>query len=108
MPHIRMRGIEEKHVAALSASLVEDLAKTIQTSPDNFTFEHIQTRFFEKGQPCPGYPFIEVLWFPRSIEIQNVAAELITKAIKMLVSQDVAVVFTAVTPSSYYENGKPF
>lgn len=108
MPHIRMRGIDEIHVASLSSSLVEDLATIIQTPSDNFTFEHIQTRFFEKGQPTPGYPFIEVLWFPRSTEVQNAAAELITKAVKMLHNQDVAVVFTAITPSSYYENGRPF
>jgi Domain of unknown function (DUF1904). len=108
MPHIRFRGIEEKHVAALSASVVEELAKTVQTSVDNFTFELVSTRFFEKGQSITGYPFVEVLWFPRSQEIQDAAAKLLTSEIKKLVQQDVAVIFNVLTPTAYYENGQSF
>ena len=108
MPHIRLRGIEEKHVAALSASVVADLAKTIQTSVDNFTFELVSTKFFEKGQGVAGYPFVEVLWFPRSQEVQDAAAKLLTGEIKKLVDQDVAVIFVALPPTAYYENGVHF
>jgi hypothetical protein len=109
MPHIRMRAISAEHVATLSSSLVPDLAQIIQTPVDNFTFELIETRFFEKGSLTKAYPFVEVLWFARSQEVQDACARLITDKVKALVPEnDVAVVFTVVNATAYYENGSHF
>ena len=48
MPHIRMRAITPEQAATLSSNLPSDLSQIIQTPIDNFTFELIETRFFEK------------------------------------------------------------
>jgi hypothetical protein len=104
-----MRAIDEKQAASLSASLVQELASLVMSSVDNFTFELISTTFFEKGSVSKGYPFIEVLWFARSQEIQDACAQFITSEVKKLLpGEDVAVVFTVLNPSAYYENSKSF
>lgn len=109
MPHIRIRALEKKHVQNLSQSLVKDLAKTIGTAEDNFTFEWISSEFFFDGQATPAYPFMEVLWFARSQDIQDQTARLITSQVKAETQAvDVVVVFQVLDKSSYYENGEHF
>lgn len=109
MPHIRMRAVPVEHVAALSSNLAQELSQIIQTPVDNFTFELVETRYFENGVAIKSYPFIEVLWFPRSQEVQDATAEFITNKVRALMpSTDVAVIFNTLAPSAYYENGKHF
>ncbi|QLY24350.1 DUF1904 domain-containing protein [Bdellovibrio sp. KM01] len=109
MPHLRFRGMKEEHVSELSQSLVKDLAQSIETSEDNFSFELIQTQYFSKGNRGGAYPFVEVLWFQRSQEIQDKSAKIITEKIKKLCPQDdIAVVFVPLAKNSYYENGEHF
>ena len=109
MPHIRMRAITPEQAATLSSNLPSDLSQIIQTPIDNFTFELIETRFFEKGSISKAYPFIEVLWFARPQEVQDACARLITDKVKALVPEnDVAVVFTVLNANAYYENGSHF
>ncbi len=110
MPHIRMRSMTEDHVAKLSHVLTKELAAAANTDEDNFTFELIGTKFFTQGKTTKSFPFIEVLWFPRSQENKNACARIITDHIKELVGkeEDVVVVFTELTKESYYENGKHF
>ncbi len=109
MPHIRVRAVENKKIAELSKNLIPDLAKTIQTDVDNFTVESISTQFFVDGKEVSSYPFVEVLWFPRSQEIQDAAAKLITDQVRALTqAQDVIVIFTVLEKTAYYENGKHF
>jgi hypothetical protein len=109
MPHLRFRSLESKNIAALSASLPSQLAAIMQTSEDNFTFEAVATQYFNQGQPTESYPFVEVLWFARSQQIQDESARIITDAIKILiVATDVVVVFQVLNPTAYYENGEHF
>ncbi len=109
MPHIRVRGMSEEHVAHLSQSLPQDLAPAMETSEDNFSIEWIASQYFSKGQRGGAYPFVEVLWFQRSQEIQDKSAKIITDKIKQLSPQDdIAVVFVPLAKNSYYENGEHF
>ena len=109
MPHIRMRAVTTEQAAALSSTLAQDLAQIIQTPVDNFTFELVETQFFENGAPSKAYPFIEVLWFARSQNVQDASARLITDKVKALIPEDdVVVVFTILKASAYYENGNHF
>ncbi|MGE5086146.1 MAG: DUF1904 domain-containing protein [Bacillota bacterium] len=108
MPHIRFRALNSEQVATLSKTLLTDLASIIQTSEDNFTFELVQTQFFTQGQVSDGYPFVEVLWFERTPEVQQRVATLITENIKELIATDVAVVFQPLLQTNYFENGQHF
>lgn len=109
MPHIRIRAMQPDHVASLSKGLTKDLASAIKTDEDNFTFELVQTQFFSQGQAVKGTPFVEVLWFPRTADIQQQAADLITAAIKKIVNEEyITVVFLPLMPENYFENGQHF
>jgi hypothetical protein len=109
MPHLRFRAVTEAQVQTLSETLVSDLAMAMETSEDNFSFEYIGSRFFEKSKSTASYPFVEVLWFARSQEIQDRAAVLITDKVRKLTqAQDVVVIFQVLEKSAYYENGKHF
>ncbi|MNK06306.1 hypothetical protein D3C87_242010 [compost metagenome] len=109
MPHIRMRGLKIEQVQTLSLELAAPLAEAMETDIDNFTFESVQTLFFSQGQENPGYPFVEVLWFARSQEVQDTCAKIITGKIQSLQAYEyVTVVFQVLNKNSYYENGKHF
>lgn len=109
MPHIRFRSVKSEEVRKLSASLGEELAGIMQTSADNFTFELISTQFFAAGVPTESYPFVEVLWFARSQEVQDRSAATITSSLKTLGGyEDVIVVFQELPKNNYYENGQHF
>lgn len=109
MPHLRFRALSEEQVSALSISLSPVLADLLETPEDNFTFEHIPSRFFTRGKPAAAYPFVEVLWFRRSPEAQLAVAEILTRQLKALTeASDVAVVFVPLGEADYFENGKHF
>lgn len=109
MPHLRFRSISKVTVQSLSLTLPPELAPLMQTSEDNFTFEWLEGQFYSHGQPTLGDPFIEVWWFERSEVIREQAAQIITAKIKALLpDRDVVVVFLALAPSHYYENGVHF
>jgi phenylpyruvate tautomerase PptA (4-oxalocrotonate tautomerase family) len=109
MPHIRIRGMTTEQVRQLSEKLGEELAPIIQTSADNFTVEHVETRFFTDGKANGGYPFIEVFWFARDAAIKQKTAEHLTARAKDLAPEfDVAVVFQPIDPANYFENGTHF
>ncbi|WP_413288153.1 DUF1904 domain-containing protein [Bdellovibrio sp. HCB337] len=109
MPHIRFRALQSQQVRQLSQELSPVLASAIQTSEDNFTFELIQTQFFSQGQETTSYPFVEVLWFARSQDVQDRCALIITEKVKTLTkAEDVVVVFSTLEKTAYYENGKHF
>lgn len=109
MPHLRFREIDESIVSQLSLELPPLLAPVMTTSEDNFTFEKIETVFYSFGRQQKSYPFVEVLWFQRSQEVQNETANIISQKVQMLTGQaDVVVVFIPIPKNSYYENGNHF
>lgn len=108
MPHLRMRAMSPEHVQTLSKDLLPVLAAAINTDEANFTFERINTDFFFAGKAVSSFPIIEVLWFPRSQEVQDKVASIITDKVKTLISDDVIVVFTQLSKEGYYENGVHF
>ena len=109
MPHIRFRSVKAEYVQELSELLCKGLAEAMFTSMDNFTFEAVTTQFFCAGQKTESYPFVEVLWFERTPEIQDHAARLITEQVKKIGGyEDVIVIFQSLNKAAYYENGEHF
>lgn len=109
MPHIRIRALDETAVASLSKSLAKTLAPMMNTSEDNLTFERLETKFFRDGVATEGDPMIEVAWFDRGQETKDACAMKITELVRPLTSSEyVAVVFTAIAKTDYYENGSHF
>lgn len=109
MPHIRIRSLSESAVASLSRDLPKTLAPLMKTTEDNFTVELIGTRFFSQGVVVDGDPMIEVQWFDRGQEIQDACAAEITFLVRPHTkSEFIAVVFTSLPKTAYYENGTHF
>ncbi|WP_423825384.1 DUF1904 family protein, partial [Salmonella enterica] len=55
-------------------------------------------------------PFVEVLWFDRGQETQDKVAKVITQQVRGVVGEDidVAVIFSALLPNAYYDNGEHY
>lgn len=108
MPQLLIKGISVEQVKTISKPLVQELAELCACGTDNFTLEVINSTFVFDGEEVPGYPFIEVKWFDRGLEIQNEFANLITKQVHSLGIPEVEVAFTTFRESDYYLNGKSF
>ncbi len=110
MPHFRFRALDEQVVQTLSDSLLEPLLPLMKSPAEDFTFESISSQFYHSGLTSAAYPFVEVLWFERGQQVQDEVAEVITQQIRQHLGheQDVAVIFTALNPSQYYDNGQHY
>lgn len=108
MPQLLIKGISVEQVKTISKPLVQELAELCACGTDNFTLEVMNSTFVFDGEEVPGYPFIEVKWFERGLEIQNEFANLITKQVHSLGIPEVEVAFTTFRESNYYLNGKSF
>ncbi|MDE1349764.1 DUF1904 domain-containing protein [Vibrio aestuarianus] len=110
MPHFRFRAVEPQTVQALSKPLIDELELVMGSPREDFTFEYIYTTFFHEGEVSPAYPFVEVFWFERGQEVRDTVAQVVTKQVKEIVGEDnnVAVIFTALEPSAYYDNAKHY
>ncbi|MCM3601734.1 DUF1904 domain-containing protein [Robertmurraya korlensis] len=108
MPFLLIRGISVEQVKSISQPLVEELADLCECGTDNFTLEVVNSTFVFDGREVPGYPFIEVKWFERGLDIQKKFANIITKQVQSLRIPEVEVAFSTFKESSYYLNGKSF
>ncbi|MGR5069225.1 MULTISPECIES: DUF1904 domain-containing protein [Vibrio] len=110
MPHFRFRAVEPQAVQALSKTLTDELQPLMKCPREDFTFEYIYTTFFSEGEVTTSYPFIEVLWFDRGQDTQNKVAKGITQQVRGIVGEDVdvAVIFSALSPNAYYDNGEHY
>ncbi|MDW6003165.1 DUF1904 domain-containing protein [Vibrio mangrovi] len=110
MPHFRFRAVEPQTVQILSKSLVDELLSPMNSPREDFTFEYIYTTFFQEGEVSQAYPFVEVLWFDRGQDIQDQVAQVVTRQVREVIGEDidVAVIFTALTPTHYYDNAQHY
>jgi hypothetical protein len=108
VPQLLIKGISVEQVKTISKPLVQELAELCACGTDNFTLEVMNSTFVFDGEEVPGYPFIEVKWFERGLEIQNEFANIITKQVHSLGIPEVEVAFTTFRESNYYLNGKSF
>ncbi len=110
MPHLRFRAVEPQTVQPLSKSLIDALQPHMDCPREDFTFEYIYTTFFHEGEVTSAYPFVEVLWFDRGQKTQDEVAKIITHQVRGIVGEDVdvAVIFTALDASGYYDNGEHY
>lgn len=110
MPHLRFRAVEPQTVQTLSKSLIDELEPHMACPREDFTFEYIYTTFFHEEEVSSAYPFVEVLWFDRGQETKDAVAKIITHQVRGIIGEDVdvAVIFTALEASSYYDNGQHY
>ncbi len=109
MPQIKIRGIHEDEICKISEKMVDELVEAVKCPRDYFEIECIKSVAIRNGKIAEVYPFVEIAWFDRGQEIQDIVAKIITDNIKedlKVESMDLA--FTVFEKEKYYENGEHF
>ena len=109
MPQIKIRGINENDICKISEKKINDLGEAVKCPRDYFEIECIKSVAIRDGKIADVYPFVEVAWFDRGQEVQDIVARIITDSIRNnldVESMDLA--FTVFEKEKYYENGEHF
>ncbi|NLS14244.1 DUF1904 domain-containing protein [Vibrio sp. SM6] len=106
MPHFRFRAVQPDLVQTIAKPLTDTLAPVMNSPREDFTFEYIPSTFFFDDAISAAYPFVEILWFDRGQSTQDHVAKTVTAQVRDALGADVnvAVIFTALVPSAYYDN----
>jgi len=108
MPIIRFSSIKAGDVKVFSRALVDDLQKVTGSPREYFTLEVVSSVYITDGIEVEGPPIVEVGWFDRGQELQDMAAKAITQHVQSAGYPNVDVIFTIFREASYYENGNHF
>ncbi|QNO15092.1 DUF1904 domain-containing protein [Alkalicella caledoniensis] len=108
MPQLRFHGVKKEQIKKFSKDLVDELATLIGCPRDHFVLEAIGSNYIFDGEEIEGYPFIEFAWFDRGLEVQDSAAQIVTKHIKSVGYHEVEVAFMVYETRKYYENGQHY
>lgn len=109
MPHLRFRAVSEENVKQLSENLLEPLAFTLGCPEDYFTFEYVPNVFYYGGEKALNpSPTIEVHWFTRTQDQQNLVAQMIHEALTALGYEETIIIFKKLEETAYYDNGQHY
>ena len=96
-------------VKIFNEKMVDELVEAVKCPRDYFEIECIKSVAIRDGKIADVYPFVEVAWFDRGQEVQDIVAKIITNNIREnlnIESMDLA--FTVFEKEKYYENGEHF
>lgn len=108
MPALKLKGIDAKKALTISKVLVDELRDLIQCPRDYFSIEVVQSKYIMDGMFVGGPAMVDVMWFDRGQDVQDKAAEIITKHINSIGCKSVDVIFHPLDEKKYYENGEHF
>lgn len=108
MPQIKIRGVDPQEVCKISKKMVDTLTNMIGCPREYFTIECIHSTAIRDGEVVPVSPFVEVAWFDRGQEVQDLVAQEITCQLKSVGVESIDVAFLTFERHSYYENGEYF
>ena len=103
MPQIKVRGINENDICKISEKMIDELVEAVKCPRDYFEIECIKSVAIRDGKIADVYPFVEVAWFDRGQEVQDMVAKIITDNIREnlnVESMDLA--FTVFEKEKYY------
>ena len=108
MPHLLFRGFTVDEVKQASTPLATELAHICECEEDNFFFEVLPTTSIIQGEITKGYPFLEIAWFDRGVEIQDKIVQAVTTYFLNAGLEEIEIVFVTYDARNYYYNGKHF
>lgn len=108
MPQLKVIGMEVDKVMNISKALIDDLEALIGCPRDYFSIECVNSTSIMDGRIISGYPIIEIGWFDRGQEIQDLVAKVVTNYVKEQGYSTVDVIFNVFKKTCYYENGEHF
>ncbi|MGL4656311.1 MAG: DUF1904 family protein [Sarcina sp.] len=107
MPMLKFRGITKEEVKKESKELVDKLAEVVECPRDYFTLEMIDSTYIFDGEEVLQPSIIEVAWFDRGLEVQDMVANIITEHFKGD-REYLEIFFNKLETRDYYENGEHF
>ncbi|MBW8382966.1 MAG: DUF1904 domain-containing protein [Youngiibacter sp.] len=108
MPILKFNAIRASDVKIFSRDIVDELQRITGSPREYFTLEVISSVYITDGIEVEGPPIVEVGWFDRGQELQDMAAKVITRHVQSAGYPNVDVIFTIFNEASYYENGNHF
>lgn len=109
MPTISVKGVKPERLCTVSHKLIDNLVEAIKCPRDYFEIECLNVVSVTSGSITAPYPFVEIGWFDRGLEVQDTVAKIITDTLKdQLGVNEVDLAFKVFEKRSYYENGNHF
>jgi hypothetical protein len=97
--------MEASQVAEMSTELTKTLCSALDYPESSWVIELNQTSFFSKGSQIESTPFIEVLWKPRTQDVQDTCAKVITEAVRKIAHSSCFILFQPAGAGSFYKDG---
>jgi hypothetical protein len=88
--------------------MIDDLQDLLKCPREYFSITVDQAIYIFDGKQVDGPPMVEVSWFDRGQEVQDLAAKIITKHTKTIGCENLDVIFFPLKENNYYENGEHF
>jgi hypothetical protein len=108
MPQVTFKGMRIEEVCKLSTDLKNKIEETVCCERKDIKFDFVETININEGTVIESFPKIEMLWLPKTQEVQDRTAELITVIVKEFGYDHVQVSFKLVPGERFYENGKHY
>lgn len=105
MPQVTFKGIKINELCFISKDLKDNLEKIIGCERRHIKFDLVQAINIDNGTVIEAFPKAEMVWFPRSQEMQDAVGQEITKVLTNLGYKHVQVTFNVFKPQNFYENG---
>lgn len=106
MPFIRFHYTETSKIASVSRLLTDRVQQMVGCPRENIVLEVLHSDVVSDGEVKIGdWPFVEVHYFERPVEIQDQVAKIISECLTMVGYTSSDVYFCYLKPENYYENG---
>lgn len=105
MPFLRFHAVEKEKLAQVSTELTDRIVEVVKCPRENVVLEIIHSDYVTDNRVTLSWPFIEVSWFPRPVEIQDEVAKIVFDSLKKVGYENSDIHFTHLTARNYYENG---
>lgn len=103
MPQILVRNVDKETLVRLSDDMISALVEITGTDRDDFTLELMQVESITEP-----YPFVDIYWFDRPLEIQDAVSKVITDALMGAGLEELGLCFHELSKRKYYYNGQHF
>lgn len=108
MPQIIFKAVTEQTVAAISTDLTAQLSQIIDTPEEWFSVEYHPHVFYCKGEKVAHTPMVQVWWFERGQETQDLVAVAIDRLLREQGYTHIEISFHPLERPKYYENGEHY
>lgn len=108
MPFLRFHAVDKQRLASVSKEMVDRIEAVVKCPREHIVLEVLYSDFVMDGKIVEGYPYVEVSYFERTLEVQDQVAGIICSCLKNAGYADSDVYFTYLVARNYYENGNTY